>query len=159
MVFVFFLIFSVLNDIASVMLNELFLEEIFRPQKLYNKHELYLFFKQVVHASIMKLNDNSMGKLYDLMIMVFKYQIYFVSRPRDILLVTLNHLDSMRNLVSSSFIYKQLDVAYHWLTKVGNVRNSIYLIFISGIFFGKGKLSIIFSLTAFPIFVCFRLVR
>lgn len=110
--------FSVLNDIASVMFDEQFLEEIFRPQKLYSKHELYIFYKQVVHASIMKLNDNSMGKLYDLMIMVFKHQIYFVSQPRDILLVTLNHLDSMRNLVSSSFVYRQLDAAYYWLTKV-----------------------------------------
>lgn len=110
--------FSVLNEIAATFLNEKFLHEIFKPQPIYNKQELYLLFRDIAHASIMKLNDISMGKLYDLMVMVFKHQLYFARQPRDVLLITLNHLDSLRNLVSAPGVYKQLDSVYCLFMKV-----------------------------------------
>ncbi|XP_065206313.1 protein OSCP1 isoform X2 [Planococcus citri] len=109
---------KVLNEIAAMMLNQRFLEEIFKPQPLYHKQELYLLFRDIAHASIMKLNELSMGKLYDLMVMVFKYQLYFISQPRDLLLITLNHLDSLRSLISSPSVDKQLDSTYYLLMKV-----------------------------------------
>lgn len=111
-------IFSVLNEIAAMLLNQRFLEEIFKPQSIYNKQELYLLFREIAHASIMKLNDLSMGKLYDLMVMVFKYQLYFATQSRDLLLITLNHLDSLRSVISSPTVHKQLDTAYFLLMKV-----------------------------------------
>lgn len=100
------------------MLDERFINEIFKPQQLYNKEELFLLFREIAHASIMKLNENSMGKLYDLMIMVFKYQLFFASQPYDVLLITLNHLDSLRRMVSSPDVYKQLDLVYALLANV-----------------------------------------
>lgn len=103
---------KVINEIAATFLNEKFLHEIFKPQLMYTNQELYLLFKEIAHASVMKLNDISMGKLYDLMIMVFKHQLYFSRQPRDLLLITLNHLDSLRNLVSSPSVYQQLDSVY-----------------------------------------------
>lgn len=110
--------FSVINEIAATFLNEKFLHEIFKPQLMYTNQELYLLFKEIAHASVMKLNDISMGKLYDLMIMVFKHQLYFSRQPRDLLLITLNHLDSLRNLVSSPSVYQQLDSVYCIFMKV-----------------------------------------
>lgn len=101
-----------------MMLNQRFLEEIFKPQPLYHKQELYLLFRDIAHASIMKLNELSMGKLYDLMVMVFKYQLYFATQPRDLLLITLNHLDSLRSVISSPTVHKQLDATYYLLMKV-----------------------------------------
>ncbi len=100
------------------MLNERFVEEIFKLQPLYGKHELFLLFREIAHVSIMKLNDTSMGKLYDLMVMVFKYQLYFAAQPRDILLITLNHLDSLRRLISSSHVLKLLDSVFQLFSKV-----------------------------------------
>ncbi|CAB4068012.1 unnamed protein product [Lepeophtheirus salmonis] len=61
---------KVLNDIAGTMFNRKFIEEIFiNHQSLYNKEILRTMFEKLVHASIMRLNENSMEKLYDLMIM------------------------------------------------------------------------------------------
>ena len=37
-------------------------------------------FEKIAHSSIMRLNKNSMDKLFDLMIMAFKYQIIFSNR-------------------------------------------------------------------------------
>ncbi|KAK2104282.1 Protein oscp1 [Saguinus oedipus] len=65
---------KVLNDIISTMFNRKFMEELFKPQELYSKKALRTIYERLAHASIMKLNQASMDKLYDLMTMAFKYQ-------------------------------------------------------------------------------------
>ncbi|XP_054267139.1 protein OSCP1-like [Macrosteles quadrilineatus] len=108
---------KVLVDIVGIMLNQRFLEELFKPQEVYNKDALRSVFHDLAHASIMRLSDDSMGKLYDLMRMVFKYQLFAAAHPKDLVLITLNHLDSIRNLVNNQAIHKQLDNAYFLLIK------------------------------------------
>lgn len=88
---------KVIQDILSTMLNEQFLEELFKPQKMYTRLAMQSVFEKLVHSSIMRLNSNSMNKLYDLMLMVFKYQVVNCQRSADIFLVTLNHLDAIKN--------------------------------------------------------------
>lgn len=100
------------------MFNQRFLEELFKPQEVYNKEALKSVFSDLAHASIMRLNEESMGKLYDLMRMVFKYQVFTATQPRDLLLITLNHMDMIRSLVSSQALLKQLDSAYFLFIKV-----------------------------------------
>ena len=100
------------------MFNPRFMEELFKPQEIYNKAALKALFHDLAHASIMRLNETSMNKLYDLMTMVFKWQVFSASHPRELILITLNHLDSMRALVSCSSILKQLDTAYFMFIKV-----------------------------------------
>lgn len=41
-------------------------------------------------------------QLYDLMTMAFKYQIALCPRPRDLLLVSFNHMDGIRELVKDN---------------------------------------------------------
>ncbi|KAI5755285.1 hypothetical protein M8J77_015697 [Diaphorina citri] len=100
------------------MLNEKFLDELFKPQKIYNKDALKNLFHDLAHASIMRLNEASMSKLYDLMTMVFKYQILSAREPRDLILITLNHMDAMRSLVQTSQVQKQLDACYFLVMKM-----------------------------------------
>lgn len=119
-----FLSFLVLNDIASIMLNQRFLEELFKPQQVYNKDALRSVFNDLAHSSIMRLNEESMGKLYDLMRMVFKYQVFAATEPKDLILITLNHLDQMRNIISSQAVNKQVDAAYFLLVKVQYDNNN-----------------------------------
>ncbi|XP_051574786.1 protein OSCP1-like isoform X3 [Myxocyprinus asiaticus] len=76
----------VMNDIITTMFNKKFLEELFKPQELYSKKALRTVFDRLAHASIMRLNQASMDKLYDLMTMAFKYQVLLCPRPKDILL-------------------------------------------------------------------------
>ncbi|XP_059477177.1 protein OSCP1 isoform X2 [Neocloeon triangulifer] len=103
---------KVLHDIVATMLNERFVEELFKPQKLSNRHGLRTLFDNLAHVSIMRLNRTSMNKLYDLMISVVKYQIYSISRPQDLLLVTMNHLEALAGKEPTNLITR-LIANYH----------------------------------------------
>lgn len=110
---------KVLNDIVATMFNKRFMEELFKPQALYSKKAMRTVFDRLAHASIMRLNAASMDKLYDLMTMAFKYQVSLALRPKDILLITLNHMDAIRNYVeSSTSVRSQVDVVYKMLIDV-----------------------------------------
>ncbi|CAF1292540.1 unnamed protein product [Adineta ricciae] len=103
---------KVINDIVSAMFNGKFIEELFRPQELYPKKAVKHIFEKVAHSSIMRLNEASMDKLYDLMTMSVKFQIMLCPCASDIMKVTYNHVNSMRKLVRSSAVLDQLDKAF-----------------------------------------------
>ncbi|XP_041463067.1 protein OSCP1-like [Lytechinus variegatus] len=90
---------KVMHDIVKTMFNQRFVVELFKPQDIYSKKAMRTVFDRLAHASIMRLNTASMDKLYDLMTMAVKYQISLCLRPKDILLVTLNHMDAIRSFV------------------------------------------------------------
>lgn len=56
--------------------------------------------ENVVLSSIMKLDKTSMDKLFDLMIMMVKYQLKAATGPREVILIILNHIDAIRDMVS-----------------------------------------------------------
>nr|KAF6383105.1 organic solute carrier partner 1 [Pipistrellus kuhlii] len=89
----------VLHDIVLTMFNKSFIEELLKPQELYSKKALRTIYDRLAHASIMRLNQASMDKLYDLMTMALKYQVLLCPRPKDVLLVTYNHLDAIKGLI------------------------------------------------------------
>jgi len=99
------------------MLNEKFLIQLFKPQAV-NKTALRKLFEDLAHASIMRLDSASMDKLYDLMIMAFKYQVLMARQPLDLILITLNHIDAIRNFVSTTTLRSQVDRAYTMLMHV-----------------------------------------
>lgn len=104
---------KVMNDIITTMFNEKFMEELFKPQELYTRKALRTVFERLAHASIMRLNPPSMDKLYDLMTMAFKHQVLLCPRPKDILLVTFNHLDAIKDFIQDSpRILNQVDETF-----------------------------------------------
>ncbi|NWV03434.1 OSCP1 protein, partial [Ptilonorhynchus violaceus] len=106
----------VMNDIIATMFNKKFMEELFKPQDLYSKKALRTVYDRLAHASIMRLNQASMDKLYDLMTMAFKYQVLLCPRPRDILLVTFNHLDAIKDFIyDNPGILNQVDETFRQL--------------------------------------------
>uniref|UniRef100_A0A8C7AZE0 Organic solute carrier partner 1 n=1 Tax=Neovison vison TaxID=452646 RepID=A0A8C7AZE0_NEOVI len=108
---------KVLNDIISTMFNRKFMEELFKPQELYSKKALRTVYDRLAHASIMRLNQASMDKLYDLMTMAFKYQVLLCPRPKDVLLVTFNHLDAIKGFIQDSpAILQQVEETFQQLT-------------------------------------------
>uniref|UniRef100_A0A8C5X973 Organic solute carrier partner 1 n=1 Tax=Malurus cyaneus samueli TaxID=2593467 RepID=A0A8C5X973_9PASS len=112
---------KVMNDIIATMFNKKFMEELFKPQDLYSKKALRTVYDRLAHASIMRLNQASMDKLYDLMTMAFKYQVLLCPRPRDILLVTFNHLDAIKDFISNSpAILNQVDETFRQLMETYN---------------------------------------
>ncbi|KAM6045198.1 protein OSCP1 isoform 2-T2 [Chlamydotis macqueenii] len=106
----------VMNDIITTMFNKKFMEELFKPQELYSKKALRTVYDRLAHASIMRLNQASMDKLYDLMTMAFKYQVLLCPRPKDILLITFNHLDAIKDFIHDSpSILNQVDETFRQL--------------------------------------------
>ncbi|XP_053101640.1 protein OSCP1 isoform X2 [Hemicordylus capensis] len=104
---------KVMNDIITTMFNEKFMEELFKPQELYTRKALRAVYERLAHASIMRLNPPSMDKLYDLMTMAFKYQVLLCPRPKDILLITFNHLDAIKDFIQDSpRILNQVDETF-----------------------------------------------
>uniref|UniRef100_A0A8C3XVR4 Organic solute carrier partner 1 n=1 Tax=Chelydra serpentina TaxID=8475 RepID=A0A8C3XVR4_CHESE len=109
-------VFAVMNDIITTMFNKKFMEELFKPQELYSKKALRTVYDRLAHASIMRLNQASMDKLYDLMTMAFKYQVLLCPRSKDILLVTFNHLDAIKDFIRDSpNILNQVDETFRQL--------------------------------------------
>uniref|UniRef100_A0A8C9XC78 Organic solute carrier partner 1 n=1 Tax=Sander lucioperca TaxID=283035 RepID=A0A8C9XC78_SANLU len=110
---------KVMNDIITTMFNKKFLEELFKPQELYSKKALRTVFDRLAHASIMRLNQASMDKLYDLMTMAFKYQVLLCPRPKDILLISFNHMDAIKDFVKDTpSILSQVDETYQQLIEM-----------------------------------------
>jgi hypothetical protein len=74
------------------MYHESFVRELFKPQMIYSVQSVRQIFDRLAHSSIMRLNEASMDKLFDLMLMGFKYQLLSCSYPAEVLQVTLTHL-------------------------------------------------------------------
>ena len=94
---------AVLQDVIRTMYNPKFLTELFRSQDVYSLASTRQIFDRLAHSSIMRLNQSSMDKLFDLMTMGFKYQLLVCTHPRELLHVTLNHLRQLRAKVRPPF--------------------------------------------------------
>lgn len=58
-------------------------------------------------------------QLYDLMTMALKYQVLLCPRPKDVLLVTFNHLDAIKGFIQDSPTLLQLvDETFRQLIEV-----------------------------------------
>jgi hypothetical protein len=101
----------VLQDVVSTMFSEKFIGELFKPQKIYSNTSTRQIFDRLAHSSIMRLNESSMNKLYDLMTMGAKYQTLSVQDPMELAQVTLNHLDNLKALVKNQEVIKLVENA------------------------------------------------
>ena len=69
---------KVLQDVVKTMLSKKFVEELFRFQEMTSARQI---FEKLAHSFIMKLDATSMNKLFDLMLMGMKYQIFSTTTP------------------------------------------------------------------------------
>ncbi|XP_032390795.1 protein OSCP1a isoform X2 [Etheostoma spectabile] len=93
---------KVMNDIVGTMFGKTFMDELLKPQQLYSHRTMKTVLTRLAHASIMRLNPASMDRLYELMVMAFKYQVLLCPRPKDLLLITYNHIDTIREFVKDT---------------------------------------------------------
>lgn len=84
------------------MFNSKLISEVFKPHNTITFALLRSVFEKLAHSSIMRLNEQSMNKLFDLMVMVVKYQLVGCSKPSDLLLITDNHLASLQEMVGGA---------------------------------------------------------
>ena len=108
---------------ASIMrLNAASMDKVGSPSLI---HSLYALFSREWHLhdteyfhKVLYICD-VMFQLYDLMTMAVKYQVCLIPRPRDLLLITLNHLDGLRAMVENqTSVLNTLDYLYSCLIQV-----------------------------------------
>lgn len=102
---------KVLGDVIRTMYTPMFLEELFKPQEIYTMASTKQIFDKLAHSSIMRLNKTSMDKLFDLMTMGVKYQLISCKSPHQYLQVTLNHLDTLAEMVKTEGVTDLIQVA------------------------------------------------
>ena len=90
---------KVLQDIVKTMFSKKFMSEVFRPQAMYSLDETRQIFIKLAHSSIMRLNETSMQKLFDLMLMGMKMQTIQSCYNEEITHVTVAHLDTMSKMI------------------------------------------------------------
>lgn len=71
-----------------------------RKQELHKHAAVRTLFEKLAHSSIMRLNSSSMSKLFDLMLMAFKYQLLKMKYPEELLQITLNHMNSLIEIMT-----------------------------------------------------------
>ncbi|XP_050923234.1 protein OSCP1a isoform X2 [Lates calcarifer] len=110
---------KVMNDIVGTMFNKAFMDELLKPQQLYSHRTLKTVLTRIAHASIMRLNPASMDRLYELMVMAFKYQVFLCPRPKDLLLISYNHIDTIREFVKDTpVVVNQVDETHRKIIEV-----------------------------------------
>ncbi|CAG0915827.1 unnamed protein product [Notodromas monacha] len=90
---------KVIADIVGALVSPSFMDEVFKNQRVCSLQTVKAIFERIVNSSIMKLSTDSMDKMFDLMVMVFKYQLRNCRFPRELLWVTMNHLRGIRGVV------------------------------------------------------------
>ncbi|XP_030268973.1 protein OSCP1a isoform X2 [Sparus aurata] len=109
----------VMNDIVGTMFSKNFMDELLKPQQLYSHRTMKTVLTRLAHTSIMRLNPASMDRLYELMIMAFKYQVFLCPRPKDLLLISYNHIDTIREFVKDTpVVLNQVDETHRKIIEV-----------------------------------------
>ncbi|XP_063984616.1 protein OSCP1-like [Diachasmimorpha longicaudata] len=109
---------QVLDDITASFLNPKILATVFQKAPLINLTSLRTTLEAISLSSIMKLGQSSMNKLFDLMMMMFKYQLIACTGPREVILVTLNHIDALRDMVTQTSAHECITLVHRMIVDV-----------------------------------------
>ncbi|KAG2487008.1 hypothetical protein HYH03_014379 [Edaphochlamys debaryana] len=92
---------KVLNDVIKTMFDPGYVDKLFAPQDMYSVSQTRKIFDRLAHSSIMRLSESSMDKLFDLMMMGFKYQLLCSTKLEQMLEISLLHLATVRSIIES----------------------------------------------------------
>lgn len=93
---------AVMRETTSVLLDPNFLERAMvgaeELKTLLTADYCKFILRDIACSSLMRLDEQSMGKLWDLMTMIFKWQLFLSKYPQHLLEITFRHLDGVSNL-------------------------------------------------------------
>ncbi|XP_037044919.1 protein OSCP1 [Bradysia coprophila] len=94
---------QVLRDLTCVLLDPKFLAQFLHQhpdEHLLTPHQIRILLSDIACCSLMRLDINSMDKLWDLMVMVFKWQLTVSSNdPQRLVDITFRHMDGVGRLI------------------------------------------------------------
>lgn len=99
----------VLGDVVVALFKRAVLEDMLHKQCIMTTMKAKIIFTTLAHCSIMKLNENSMDKLFDLMLMGMKHQVMTCPYPGHMLCVTNKHLETIRRMTDDAEAVAAID--------------------------------------------------
>uniref|UniRef100_A0AC35UDH8 DH domain-containing protein n=1 Tax=Rhabditophanes sp. KR3021 TaxID=114890 RepID=A0AC35UDH8_9BILA len=126
---------EVLNKIIGSAFYPRMFEEIMKQREIYARPVMQMLFEKLAHSSTMRINAGSMEKLYELMLIHHKCQIYNSIEGKHLLLISLNHLDELKKCVTDDDkIISDICNAYSALmTEFGDLLNYEFHMIKSGV--------------------------
>lgn len=102
----------VLNEILSTLANRPFITDMFsRSVGLDSQLTVKSLLEKIVHSSIMRLGSSSIDKLYELIFMSVKYQMFTATEPQQLFDITLAHIESWSLMTDDPEILLQIQHA------------------------------------------------
>ena len=89
---------KILGVVLGSLLQPSFVDELFKPREAYSVRATRIVFEKIAHTSVMRLNKQSMDKLFDLMAMGVKLQLLASPDPPSLWVITQTHLNGMRDI-------------------------------------------------------------
>ncbi|CAD8121535.1 unnamed protein product [Paramecium sonneborni] len=118
----------VLNDLALKIYTYPNLQKIFTPSKTLTVNEIFTLIDQIVHCSIMKLNEDSLSKLFDLIIMTLKAYLMKSNSPYEIYLCTIKHFDVIQEIgINDQAIQALLQCKQTFIDKYSKLTSFDYM--------------------------------
>lgn len=91
-----------MREITSVLLDPKFLDRVMvgteELKSLLTADYCKFILRDIACSSLMRLDEQSMGKLWDLMTMISKWQLFLSKYPQHLLEITFRHLDGVSKL-------------------------------------------------------------
>lgn len=100
------------------MLNRQFIGDMFRPGQLSPPSAMKALLEKIVHSSIMRLGQDSLDKLFDLVFMAVKFQLFSAPDPTHLLDITQVHVESWKLMTNNPEIILQIQNAQNLLIDV-----------------------------------------
>lgn len=110
--------FLVLDEILSVLLSKQLICELMKPQPPYTHQKVREIIEEVAQSSIMRLDTVSMNKLWELITMVFKWQ---VTMSDSIIKLTARHLLELDDYIVKANTRLQLQRVQNIINNFGKI--------------------------------------
>lgn len=116
---------SVIHDVTTVLLDPKFLESLIngsmhsKAQLLTVEHCKFML-NDIATCSLMRLDETSMEKLWNLMTMVYKWQLFVSRHQHNLLDITFRHLDAINKLYPDARRHMLIDFAKNMLLDFWN---------------------------------------
>lgn len=90
-----------MREITSALLSPQFFQYVSSSftDEIISDAQIRILLADIASCSLMRLDHNSLDKLLDLMIMIFKWQMFLMSNVDDLLNITLRHLSGIGRLM------------------------------------------------------------
>lgn len=118
--------FLVLREVTTSLLSPQFFQYVTTTfkEELISIAQVRILLSDIACCSLMRLDHTSLDKLLDLMIMVFKWQMFLMSNPGDLLNITLRHLHGIGRLMPEQAKMILIDQANQFFVTHWNELNN-----------------------------------